>query len=39
MEVSTKLFGAWLFFVYHCFDRMVISGYLMGLLKPGQVVY
>jgi len=25
--------------VYHCFDRIVISGYLMGLQRPGQVVY
>jgi hypothetical protein len=39
METFTKLFGAWLIFVYHCFDRMVISGYLMGLQRPGQVVY
>ena len=39
MELFTKLFGAWLVFVYHCFDRMVISGYLMGLQRPGQVVY
>ena len=39
MELFTKLFGAWLLFVYHCFDRMVLSGYLMGLQRPGQVVY
>jgi hypothetical protein len=39
MELFTKLFGAWLVFVYHCFDRMVLSGYLMGLQRPGQVVY
>jgi hypothetical protein len=39
MELFTKLFGAWLLFVYHCFDRVVISGYLMGLQRPGQVVY
>jgi len=39
MEVFTKLFGSWLVFVYHCFDRIVISGYLMGLQRPGQVVY
>lgn len=39
METFTKLFGSWLVFVYHCFDRIVISGYLMGLQRPGQVVY
>ncbi|MFN3325951.1 MAG: hypothetical protein ACK5AZ_20835, partial [Bryobacteraceae bacterium] len=39
MELFTKLFGAWLVFVYHCFDRVVLSGYLMGLQRPGQVVY
>jgi hypothetical protein len=39
MELFTRLFGAWLIFVYHCFDRIVLSGYLMGLQRPGQVVY
>jgi hypothetical protein len=39
MELFTKLFGAWLIFVYHCFDRIVLSGYLMGLQRPGQVLY
>jgi hypothetical protein len=39
VELFTKLFGAWLVFVYHCFDRIVLSGYLMGLQRPGQVVY
>ena len=39
METFTKLLGAWLVFRYHCFDRTVISGYLMGLQRPGQVVY
>jgi len=39
MELFTKLFGAWLVFSYHCFDRVVISGYLMGLQRCGQVVY
>lgn len=39
MERFTKLFGSWLLFVYHCFDRIVLSGYLMGLQRPGQVVY
>lgn len=39
MELFTKLFGTWLVLVYHCFDRIVLSGYLMGLQRPGQVVY
>ena len=39
MELFTKLFGSWLVLVYHCFDRIVLSGYLMGLQRPGQVVY
>lgn len=39
MELFTKLFGAWLVFVYHCFDRVVLSGYLGGLRRPGQVVH
>ena len=39
MDLFTKLFGSWLTLVYHCFDRIVISGYLMGLLKPGQVAH
>jgi len=39
MELFTKLFQSWLVLVYHCFDRIVISGYLRGLQRPGQVVY
>ena len=39
MELFTKLFGDLLVFVYHCFDRIVIHGYLSGLSRPGQVVY
>ena len=39
MELFSRLFGSWLLFVYHCFDRVVLSGYLMGLQRPGQVVY
>jgi len=26
-------------FVYHCFDRIVIHGYLSGLSRPEQVVH
>ena len=39
MELFTKLFGDLLVFVYHCFDRIVIHGYLNGLSRPEQVVY
>jgi len=39
MELFTRLFGDLLAFVYHCFDRIVIHGYLNGLSRPEQVVY
>ena len=39
MEQFTQLFGSLLAFVYHCFDRIVIHGYLSGLSRPEQVVY
>jgi len=39
MEEFSQLFGNLLAFVYHCFDRMVIHGYLSGLSRPEQVVY
>src|SRR5215467_5071903 len=39
MELFIKLFGDLLVFVYHCFDRIVIHGYLSGLSRPEQVVY
>jgi hypothetical protein len=38
MELFDKLFGSLLLFVYHCFDRIVINGYLSGLSRPEQVV-
>ena len=38
MELFTQLFGDVLAFVYHCFDRIVIYGYLSGLSRPEQVV-
>ena len=34
MEVFTQLFGDLVAFVYHCFDRIVIYGYLSGLSRP-----
>ena len=39
MERFTKLFGSLIVFVYHCFDRVVIHGYLSGLSRPEQVLY
>jgi len=39
MDMFTRLFGDLLVFVYHCFDRIVIHGYLSNLSRPEQVVY
>ena len=39
MELFTKLFSDLLVLVYHCFDRIVIHGYLSGLSRPEQVVF
>ena len=39
MDVFTKLFGEFLVFVYHCFDRIVIHGYLTALPRPELVVH
>jgi hypothetical protein len=39
MELFAKLFDSLLVFVYHCFDRIVIHGYLSGLSRPEQVVH
>jgi len=39
METFGKLFGSALLFFYHCFDRLVIHGYLLGLSRPGNVVF
>jgi hypothetical protein len=39
MERFILLFGDRLVFVYHCFDRIVIHGYLSGLSRPEQVVH
>ena len=37
MELFANLYSSLL--VYHCFDRIVIHGYLSGLSRPEQVVY
>src|SRR6516225_2715535 len=39
MELFTQLFGNLVAFAYHCFDRIVIHGYLTGLSRPDQVVH
>src|SRR5438445_12332513 len=39
MDVFVQLVGILLVFVYHCFDRVVINGYLSGLSRPEQVVH
>jgi hypothetical protein len=39
MERFILLFADFLALVYHCFDRIVIHGYLSGLSRPEQVVY
>lgn len=39
MENFIKLFGNLLAFVYHCFDRIVILGYLPLLTRPENLVH
>jgi hypothetical protein len=39
IELFTQLYGDVLAFVYHCFDRIVIYGYLSALSRPEQVVH
>ena len=39
METFKKLFGSLLAFVYHCFDRLVIQGYLPLLAREAHIVY
>jgi hypothetical protein len=39
METLNQLFARMLVFVYHCFDRVVINGYLSMLSRPENVVY
>lgn len=34
-----RIFEAMLVFTYHCFDRIVISGYLSMISRPEQLVY
>jgi hypothetical protein len=39
METFHKLFGSLLAFVYHCFDRIVIQGYLPLLTREEHIVH
>src|SRR3984893_8892028 len=39
MEDFVRLFGGLLAFVYHCFDRIVIRGYLPLLTRPENLVH
>ncbi len=39
METFGKLFGSLLALVYHCFDRIVILGYVPLLTRPENIVY
>ena len=39
MELFIKLFGNLLVFVYHCFDGIVILGYLPLLTRPEHIVH
>jgi hypothetical protein len=39
METFGKLFGSLLALVYHCFDRVVIQGYLPLLTRPEHIVH
>jgi hypothetical protein len=39
MEKLTRLFGRSIRFAYHCFDRIVIRGYLTGLSRPEHIAY
>jgi hypothetical protein len=38
MQTLLKLFGAWMQFFYHCFDRVVLHGYLSFFQHEGHVV-
>lgn len=39
MENFLHLFGTMIAFTYHCFDRVVIRGYLSMLSRPEHIVY
>lgn len=39
MDSFLQLFGTMIAFTYHCFDRIVIRGYLSMLSRPEHIVY
>lgn len=39
MQLFVNLFGAFLQWNYHCFDRIVVNGYLSFLTRANNVVY
>jgi hypothetical protein len=39
MQLFLTLFGPYLQWFYHCFDRIVINGHLLGLMRENQIVY
>src|SRR5260370_35773170 len=39
MDLLTQLFGRFLGFAYHCFDRVVIQGYLPLLTRDAHIVH
>jgi len=39
IQLFLKLFEPYLQWFYHCFDRIVINGHLLGLMREAQVVY
>jgi hypothetical protein len=39
MEKLLAVFGTMIVFTYHCFDRIVINGYLSMLSRPEQISY
>ena len=39
METFRKLFASLLALVYHCFDRVIIQGYLPLLTRPEHIVH
>ena len=39
MQLFVKRFEPYLQWFYHCFDRIVINGHLLGLMRENQIVY
>ena len=39
METLIQIFSPMMGFIYHCFDRIVINGYISMLSRPENVVY